>query len=63
MSMSLLHPVTMLLFYWIVGVDARREAVFRQYIYQRDPAVVAALAWRFQFRMRPVIREPIASPP
>jgi murein L,D-transpeptidase YcbB/YkuD len=57
MSVSLPRPVTVLLLYWTVGIDARGDPVFKQDIYQRDPAVVAALAQRFQFRKRPVIRE------
>jgi murein L,D-transpeptidase YcbB/YkuD len=57
MSVSLPEPVTVLLLYWTVGIDDEGEPVFKKDIYQRDPSVVAALAERFQFKRRPVIKD------
>ena len=59
MSVSLPRPVTVLLLYWTVNIDDKGEPVFKTDIYQRDPAVVAALAQRFQFRKRPVIKDQV----
>ena len=63
MSVSLPRPVTVLLLYWTVGIDAKGDPVFKQDIYQRDPAVVAGLGQRFQFRKRPVITDQVPSGP
>ena len=50
------HPVTVILMYWTVDTNSAGDVVFRNDIYQRDAAVLAALKRPFHFRKSPVLK-------
>lgn len=55
---NLTEPLTVLLLYWTAQVDADKQVTFRDDIYDRDAGVLSALNGRFEFRDRPIIRQP-----
>jgi murein L,D-transpeptidase YcbB/YkuD len=46
------EPVTIILLYWTVTVDADGRIQFKRDIYERDPPIVAGLAGEIRFRER-----------
>jgi len=50
------RPVTVILMYWTVDSNAAGDVMFRNDIYQRDAAVLAALKRPFRFRKSPVLK-------
>jgi murein L,D-transpeptidase YcbB/YkuD len=54
-TIVLQKPLPVLILYWTAEVDRNERVRFLADIYQRDPAVIRALAARFSFRKRPVI--------
>lgn len=55
---NLKEPLTVMLLYWTAEVDADHRVIFRGDIYDRDAGVLSALNGKFEFRSRPVIRQP-----
>jgi murein L,D-transpeptidase YcbB/YkuD len=53
---NLAEPVTVMLLYWTVAVDAAGTVNFKDDIYQRDAAVLEGLNGGFEFRKTPVFR-------
>jgi murein L,D-transpeptidase YcbB/YkuD len=50
------EPVTIVLLYRTVTVDADGSVLFKRDIYERDPPIIAGLASEFRFRDREIIR-------
>jgi murein L,D-transpeptidase YcbB/YkuD len=51
---NLAEPVTVMLLYWTVAVDAAGTVTFKDDIYERDAAVLDGLDGGFEFRQSPV---------
>jgi len=54
---NLAEPVTVMLLYWTVAVDAAGTVIFKDDIYQRDAAVLDGLNEPFRFRDAPILDE------
>lgn len=52
---NLTEPITVMLLYWTVAVDAAGTVTFKDDIYQRDAAVLAGLNEPFRFRDAPIL--------
>jgi murein L,D-transpeptidase YcbB/YkuD len=55
-TVSLDSPVTVILLYWTVDTNAAGDVIFKDDIYDRDAAVLAALKRPFHFRKSPVLK-------
>lgn len=55
-SVSLDRPVTVILMYWTVDTTTEGDVIFKNDIYNRDPAVLSALKSPFHFRKSPVLK-------
>lgn len=56
---NLAEPVTVMLLYWTVAVDASGTVNFKPDIYQRDAAVLEELNGKFEFRQTPVFSDTV----
>jgi murein L,D-transpeptidase YcbB/YkuD len=54
-TVSLNRPVTVILLYWTVNTTRDGDVIFKNDIYDRDAAVLAALKRPFRFRKNPVL--------
>ena len=57
---NLAEPVTVMLLYWTVAVEAGGSVNFKPDIYQRDAAVLEGLNGKFNFRQTPVFSDTAA---
>jgi len=55
-TVSLDKPVTVILLYWTVNTTEEGDVIFKNDIYNRDAAVLAALQRPFRFRKSPVLK-------
>jgi murein L,D-transpeptidase YcbB/YkuD len=60
-TISLRKPVSVILFYWTVGFTSDNRILFKQDIYERDPAIVKGLNAGFRFREGAIIRDYVRS--
>lgn len=56
MSIGLREPVTIILLYWTVDFADDGSVIFKNDIYERDPAIIAGLTEDFAFRVTQIIR-------
>jgi len=56
-TISLKQPVSVILLYWTVGFTPDGRVIFKQDIYQRDPAIVRGLNAGFRFREGAIIKD------
>jgi len=60
-TISLRQPVSIILLYWTVGFTPDGQVIFKQDIYERDPAIIRGLNAGFRFRNSAVIRDHLQS--
>jgi len=60
-TISLRHPVSIILLYWTVGFTPDGRVIFKQDIYERDPAIIRGLNAGFRFRDGAIIRDHLHS--
>jgi murein L,D-transpeptidase YcbB/YkuD len=56
-TISLKQPVSVILLYWTTGFTADGSIIFKQDIYQRDPAIIRGLNAGFRFREGAIIKD------
>ena len=56
-TVSLNRPVTVILLYWTVNTTRDGDVIFKNDIYDRDAALLAALKRPFRFRKSPVLKQ------
>jgi murein L,D-transpeptidase YcbB/YkuD len=54
---NLRQPVSVILFYWTVGFTPEGRIIFKQDLYERDPAIIRGLNAGFRFRKGAIIKD------